>query len=139
MLSPTFNNSSPVDNPSLHQGRVRTAPHVEGQWAAHIFVPLKLDPKSALSTVLTSAVARAIESVSILHPIGVYMPGSDAWSTQEKHELHISLSKPVYLRSYQREDLKRAVKAIAKSGSPYVSFLLSRLICTKKFHVIPKS
>lgn len=37
-------------------------------------------------------------------------------------ELHVSLSRPVFLRAHQREDLKRAVKTVANSRSPYVLF-----------------
>ena len=37
-----------------------------------------------------------------------------------ERELHISLSRPTYLRAHQREDLKRAIKAVAKAHAPYV-------------------
>lgn len=32
-------------------------------------------------------------------------------------ELHISLSRPVYLRAHQREELRKAVKQLASSHS----------------------
>lgn len=31
----------PQDDPSLHDGRIRTVPHVEGQWPVHIFLERK--------------------------------------------------------------------------------------------------
>lgn len=130
VLPSAFNNAGPVDNPSLHQGRVRTTPHIEGQWAAYVFVPLKLEPKSALSKVLSSVVVRAKESVPILRPIAVYTQDGD---TQD-HELHISLTRPVYLRSHQREDFKRAVKTVAKTHSPYVPNFLCP--CISGFHLV---
>lgn len=37
-------------------------------------------------------------------------------------ELHVSLSRPIFLRAHQREDLKRAVKAVANSHAPYVPY-----------------
>jgi hypothetical protein len=39
-----------------------------------------------------------------------------------ERELHVSLSRPTYLRAHQREELKRAVKASAKSQAPCVPF-----------------
>ena len=36
----------------------------------------------------------------------------------EGRELHVSLSRPVYLRHHQREDFKKAVKAITSSLPP---------------------
>ena len=27
-----------IDDPSKHQGRTRTKPHVEGDWATHVYV-----------------------------------------------------------------------------------------------------
>lgn len=40
---------------------------------------------------------------------------NDFWSKDGSvgPELHVSLSRPIYLRAYQREDLKRAVKSLA--------------------------
>jgi hypothetical protein len=35
-----------------------------------------------------------------------------------ERELHVSLSRPTYLRAHQREDLKRAVKALATNHAP---------------------
>ena len=35
-----------------------------------------------------------------------------------ERELHVSLSRPTYLRAHQREELKRAVKASAKRQAP---------------------
>lgn len=108
-----------MDDPSLHQGRVRTAPHVDGQWAAYVFLPVRLDPRDRIARVLTEVFERAREFVGILHPIAIYPNSEDGDDDgAREHELHISLSRPVYLRSHQREDLKRAVKTIAKSHSP---------------------
>lgn len=132
VLSSAFNGAGPVDNPSLHQGRVRTTPHVEGQWAAYVFVPLKLNPKSALSRVLSSVVVRAKEHIPMLHPIAVYTQDGDS----QDHELHISLTRPVYLRSHQREDFKRAVKEVAKTHSLYVPSDHPSYVT--RFHTVPK-
>jgi hypothetical protein len=47
--------------------------------------------------------------------------------TKGERELHVSLSRPTYLRAHQREELKRAVKALAKSHTPYVLYSTSLL------------
>ncbi|TCD62342.1 nuclease [Steccherinum ochraceum] len=117
-LSSTFVPAGPVDNPALHQGRVRTAPHVEGQYAAYVYVPvrLELERKSKLAKLLRRTLLRAREIAPTLHPIGI--PDTKDGS-EDGIELHISLSRPIYLRAHQREELKRAVRTIAKSSSPF--------------------
>jgi hypothetical protein len=55
----------------------------------------------------------AREAVPGLHDIGI--EGEE----NRERELHISLSRPTYLRAHQREDLKKAVKTLAKSHAPY--------------------
>jgi hypothetical protein len=102
----------PVDIPALHQGRMRTTPHVEGQFAAHVYVSLALGRHSLLYKVLQDILRDAREVIPTLR---------DIWSPVEANaplDLHISLSRPIFLRAHQREDLKRAVKNIAKAHKP---------------------
>ncbi|KAG7444759.1 uncharacterized protein BT62DRAFT_981523 [Guyanagaster necrorhizus] len=105
-LSASLVVAAPVDNPSLHQGRKRNTPHVDGQWAAHVFISLGLNRKSPLFSLLSEAIKSAKDDVPTLN---------DFWSKDgdTAPELHVSLSRPIYLRAYQREDLKRAVKSLA--------------------------
>jgi len=105
----------PVDHPELHQGRVRTIPHVEGQWAAHVYVSLEVKEHRPLGKLLDDIFQDAAMTTPTLKTV---------WSTtSNKRELHISLSRPTYLRAHQREDLKRAVQTISKRFSPFsVSF-----------------
>ncbi|KAF8073648.1 hypothetical protein FPV67DRAFT_1410341 [Lyophyllum atratum] len=116
-LSSSLLSPIPVDRPELHQGRIRTKPHVEGQWAAHIYVSLIVERHSALYSVISDVLRDAKETSPTLN---------DFWSSSgspKRRELHISLSRPTYLRAHQREDLKRAVKGISKRFSPFaVSF-----------------
>lgn len=102
----------PLDNPALHQGRIRTTPHVEGQFTAHVYVSLALGRHSMLYKVLQDILRDAKEIIPTLH---------DIWSAAEVNghrELHISLSRPIFLWAHQREDLKRAVKNISKAHKP---------------------
>jgi U6 snRNA phosphodiesterase len=99
----------PVDNPALHQGRVRLTPFVEGQWAAYVYVPVVLSPRSPLRQLLVDVVSDAKGMTPALQ--------SFIGDGQKDTELHISLSRPLYIRAHQREDLKRAVRGIARSKS----------------------
>jgi hypothetical protein len=110
LLSPTLLAPAHVDDPALHQGRLRTTPHVDDQFSAHIYVSLALDRDSALFKLLRSVIASAKNMVPALH---------DFWvSSDSEPELHISLSRPIYLRTHQREDIKRTVKHIAETNPP---------------------
>ncbi|KAH1940796.1 hypothetical protein KXV59_002260 [Aspergillus fumigatus] len=86
------------DDPSLHGGRKRVIPHVEGNWPTHIY--LEWYPSKAELTVLDGILSQvevklggdAGEIHSLLRSdLGVQFP------------LHISLSRPVVLRTEQRQ------------------------------------
>jgi U6 snRNA phosphodiesterase len=102
----------PVDDPALHQGRIRTTPHVEGQWAAYVYVPVFIEKREKLGLLLKDSLETARGSVDGLNAIGEDADGSDKVT-----ELHISLTRPTYVRAHQREELKRAVRAAAKQSS----------------------
>ncbi|KAI0299597.1 hypothetical protein BC826DRAFT_906356 [Russula brevipes] len=118
----------PPDDPSKHQGRTRTVPHVDGQWAAYIYIPLAL--RGALRHVVARAVdvargeARGVRTLggADLDP----NPDADldaADSVADVRELHVSLTRPFFLRAHQREEMKRAVRDVAKAHPPFaVSF-----------------
>lgn len=108
-LSAPFRGPTRLDDPALHQGRVRTTPHVEGQFVAHIYVPLAIGQSSRLHDILDRAILHARASVPPLHTFW------DEPSHKTRRELHLSLSRPIYLRAHQREVLKTAVKSIATS------------------------
>ncbi|GAA5998966.1 HVSL domain-containing protein [Rhodotorula paludigena] len=118
------------DSPELHQGRKRSVPHQQGQWAAHVY--LELDPSSALRRVLKQATADAsalAPSSAAVHsllepakgsaanfPSRLATPVSDAGSelaSTPASSLHVSLSRPLMLQTNQREELGRAVARLA--------------------------
>ncbi|RLM00732.1 hypothetical protein CFD26_108287 [Aspergillus turcosus] len=86
------------DDPSLHGGRKRVIPHVEGNWPTHIYLewyPSKGE-LAVLDDILSQVEAKlgghAREIHSLLRSdLGVQLP------------LHISLSRPVVLRTEQRQ------------------------------------
>jgi U6 snRNA phosphodiesterase len=111
-ISPSLSPPAPIDNPPLHQGRIRTIPHVEGQFAAHVCLSLPLSRQSELYKLVQEIFLDAKEAVPTLREI---------WPDQsscQRPELHISLSRPISLRAHQREELKRSVKNIAHSQKP---------------------
>ncbi|KAJ7695718.1 U6 snRNA phosphodiesterase Usb1 [Mycena rosella] len=114
VLSSTLVGPPHVDDPSLHQGRIRTTPHVDGQYATHIYGSVPLERSSALFKLLCKVIGSAKNAVPTLH---------DFWSSPKdcKPELHISLSRPIFLRSHQREEMKRAVRCIAEKTSPFTA------------------
>jgi U6 snRNA phosphodiesterase len=117
-----------VDDPALHQGRIRTMPHVDGQFAAHIYVSLPLEPRSRIQQLVGDVLVCAMETVPTLHT-SLYNAGvnNEVHMNILEGELHISLSRPTYLHAHQREDLKRAVKSGTKRCSPCVC-LFDRVI-----------
>ncbi|KAL5524575.1 USB1 [Sanghuangporus sanghuang] len=112
-LSPLLSVPVPVDNPTLHQGRVRTSPHVEGQFAAFVYVPVPLKKNTPLRQLLGKSVNHAKDIEPALVCDWLDSPGT--------HTLHISLTRPIYLRNYQREELKRVVKAAARVVCPFTA------------------
>ncbi|KAF8798858.1 hypothetical protein BYT27DRAFT_7228131 [Phlegmacium glaucopus] len=127
-ISSSISPPAPIDNPELHQGRIRTTPHVEGQFAAHVYVSLPLGRQSLLYKLIQEIFLDAKAAVPTLREI---WPDSNGC---QRPELHISLSRPIFLRAHQREELKRSVKNIAIAQKPFIlSFAtLSEMINDEK-------
>ncbi|KAH7913427.1 U6 snRNA phosphodiesterase Usb1 [Hygrophoropsis aurantiaca] len=110
---------APIDNPALHQGRVRITPHVEGQYPAYIYVSVTFARKSTFYTLIEQAFRYTKRHVPSAHPIGIHCAKSDkatgttGLKKADQLELHISLSRPIFLRAHQRDDLKHAIKHLA--------------------------
>lgn len=98
--------TTPTDNPALHQGRVRSSPHIDGRWVCHVYVPAISEAGGVLGKILSSAYHTAKLQVPTLHPIGL---DNGRW------ELHVSLSRPTFLWTHQREEFKHAVRRVATS------------------------
>ncbi|KAF9454836.1 hypothetical protein P691DRAFT_655574 [Macrolepiota fuliginosa MF-IS2] len=116
-LSPNLVVPTPVDNPALHQGRIRTTPHVDGNWAAHVYVSINLNRSHALYSLLSSVITQASQSVPTLHNL---VMGQDR--DKNYTELHISLTRPIFIRAHQKEDLRQAVKKLAQRSPFTLSF-----------------
>jgi len=120
-LSSSLVVQTPKDDPALHQGRIRTVLHVDGQWASHVYVSIKVNKFSPIHKVLLDSLQTARQIEPALHDLfGL----DDEENNSGKHlNLHISLSRPIFLRTHQRDDLKRVVKSLAEKCSGFkVSF-----------------
>ncbi|KAJ3739408.1 hypothetical protein DFH05DRAFT_1407242 [Lentinula detonsa] len=118
-LSPSLIVQTPKDDPALHQGRIRTTPHVDGQWASHVFVSIKVEKRSAMYNLVLDALKAAKNIEPALHDFSEF----DEKRSDEYLDLHVSLSRPIYLWTHQRDDLKREIKSLAeKSNSFKISF-----------------
>ncbi|RIB09282.1 hypothetical protein C2G38_280009 [Gigaspora rosea] len=119
-----------IEDPSSHQGRVRTKPHVEGNWATHVYMEVVIpeDFKSLLRKMKICAQNAANDDIEIIsyinnnHDYDDYDDNDDYNdnynnddaketnfrfpNTQEisgDSKLHISLSRPLFLKYFQIE------------------------------------
>ncbi|KAJ5538990.1 hypothetical protein N7513_007322 [Penicillium frequentans] len=98
---------STQDDPSLHGGRKRVIPHVEGNWPTHVY--LELYPSKEELTLLGNLLPQPSPSKlgiqSLVHSdLGAQLP------------LHISLSRPVVLRTEQRSSFERSLQTEIESS-----------------------
>ena len=120
-LSSSLKPSIPQDDPSQHQGRIRTQPFVEGQFSTHIYASISTSTlRDLLTSVITDVreICNDLEVFSLLEPPKVERDSGNALDAEGNDivldELHLSLSRPVFLRSHQRDLVTRAVKDIAR-------------------------
>ncbi|KAI0823156.1 hypothetical protein BC628DRAFT_1384934 [Trametes gibbosa] len=128
--------AAPADNPALHQGRRRTAPHVDGQFAAYVYVPLLVERRSKLYGLLLRVFQAAKMAVPSLHPIGLSSPEGEGSESPDRAgvELHISLTRPTYLRAHQRAEFKHAVRNAAKSTRKFSASFVTLAELTNDEH-----
>ncbi|KAL1916928.1 uncharacterized protein VTP21DRAFT_5125 [Calcarisporiella thermophila] len=126
-----------LDDPALHQGRIRSVPFVEGNWATHVYAKIRLQP-DALDH-LHLVVERAQNTSASIHSlIGGYDESTEIIEAEEKKEirnnkdvnnsLHISLSRCVFLKQFQIEPFVRSLrKPLERKGRFSINF--TRLSC----------
>ncbi|KAF8946680.1 poly(U)-specific 3'-to-5' RNA exonuclease [Haplosporangium gracile] len=92
------------DNPNRHQGRIRARAHVDGSWPVHVYVEVKLSHElfDIVSTLTKTARSLAPSTVSMLQSVESLKKKNDvpieADSAEDATELHISLTRPIYLQ-----------------------------------------
>ncbi|CAG8519543.1 5596_t:CDS:2, partial [Paraglomus brasilianum] len=83
-----------IPDPSKHEGRIRTIPHVEGNFATHIHVRVKAPPEFL-------NLMRSLETYLKTHHTSIHSCSDNDSATEL--ELHISLSRLIILKYHQIE------------------------------------
>ena len=112
------------DDPSLHGGRQRQTPHIEGNWPTHVYVecesPISSPPQGSQSCLIVGSCRGGFPSTeeSIrLQDVVTRIAGADAAGEDgggvvhtllrsdlgAELPLHLSLSRPIVLRADQRQ------------------------------------
>ncbi|KAL4923442.1 HVSL domain-containing protein [Aspergillus undulatus] len=104
------------DDPSLHGGRKRAIPHVEGNWPTHIY--LEWCPSKEELTILSGIITQAGNT---LHGEQAKLNSFLYSDLGARLPLHISLSRPVVLRTEERQPFMEAFEAALGSSdiSPF--------------------
>lgn len=140
---------APISNPVAHQGRTRTHAHVDGQWAAHVYIPVPVEiskisrdapsknlttrnPKTKFGDLLQRVIETATQLVPELHSLlpepiaqGSTSVPNHLGSSKTGDELHISLSRPIFLRAHQRDEFRKAIKMMSLSHELCVMYTFS--------------
>ncbi|KAK0890315.1 poly(U)-specific 3'-to-5' RNA exonuclease [Friedmanniomyces endolithicus] len=100
--------SSTRDDPSLHGGRKRATPHVDGNWPTHVYLESETALLSELIAEERSVDCGKQELKSLLHnELGVCLP------------LHVSLSRPLVLQKTAHKEpfVRQLGQAIARCNA----------------------
>ncbi|KAL5632624.1 hypothetical protein ACGC1H_005542 [Rhizoctonia solani] len=114
---------APVDDPSKHQGRKRTIPYVEGQFIAHVYVPIKLegDFLALLRDIVGCAQLDTTAWHSLLENVPRTTGEQTTSSTSSGFRSHLSLSRPVPLRAHQRDGFRKEVRKAALERTQFLA------------------
>ncbi|KAG0144503.1 hypothetical protein CROQUDRAFT_659942 [Cronartium quercuum f. sp. fusiforme G11] len=103
----------PIDDPTLHQGRKRSKPHVEGDWPTHIYLSLEIPDE--VKKLIDKVVEQLPQDTRKWHSLMM---------TQD-NKLHLSLSRPLALRAHQRQTFRSSLTH-AISNAEHVKFHFAR-------------
>ncbi|KAL8858010.1 MAG: hypothetical protein Q9178_005471 [Gyalolechia marmorata] len=99
------------DDPSLHAGRQRQTPHIEGQWPTHVYI--EWHPSRSETKTLTN----------ILTDIGKTLPPNVQLHSLLKSDLgaglplHISLSRTLPLATHQRQPFTESLQTAVQESA----------------------
>ncbi|KAK9719974.1 poly(U)-specific 3'-to-5' RNA exonuclease [Basidiobolus ranarum] len=85
------------DNPSLHEGRLRTTPHVVGNWATYVYIDVSLNSEFIELIERINEKAKSLDS-----NIRSFAPKTEAY--------HVSLSRTVFLKVFHIDRFIRLLR-----------------------------
>ncbi|BFZ19167.1 hypothetical protein BsWGS_22205 [Bradybaena similaris] len=100
-----------TDDPAQHDNRVRSFPHLEGNWATHVYIPV----------VKTDQFVKFVEEL-----LAMLMPPT----FQAQPDFHVSLSRTVTIRYHWIELLVDSLREQFKSLTSCISDFTSVKLCT---------
>ncbi|KAI8144110.1 U6 snRNA phosphodiesterase Usb1 [Fennellomyces sp. T-0311] len=89
-----FSPATKTDDPGRHQGRVRTKPHIENNWATHVYV--EVPASGGIKQIVGPLISDQIHSL--------VQEGDD------EGLLHISLSRAVFLKEHQLDSFAQSIR-----------------------------
>lgn len=101
------------------QGKVRTFPHVEGNYATNVYIPVRLsvDQRQQLDTVITQLQGLVAEIQPVVENKDGQVRGGLNSTLAEAAQYHLSLSRTVPIKFYQIQplvsDLRSRLKGIS--------------------------
>lgn len=105
------------DDPSLHQGRKRVIPHVAGNWPSHIYIEWHPSPSQhALLANLLDEVRSACGPVAGANTNGHGLTSFLTSDLGSPLPLHISLSRPIVLRTEQKDSFLVDISDLLSGG-----------------------
>lgn len=109
---------------SDHPNRVRSFPHVEGNYALHVYIPVYIPVSSRKEIALF--VKRVAAAVNELHLVDVDIPLSNLIKDEQKfdqvvlgREFHVSLGRTVPIRVHQRDSVVAMLRQKLQSHKRY--------------------
>ncbi|XP_077235155.1 U6 snRNA phosphodiesterase-like protein isoform X2 [Tasmannia lanceolata] len=107
-----------------HGVRVRSFPHVEGNFALHVYIPVLIPP--AIRKQLIPIVAKVVSLVPGLHVVDADIPLCDLYKDHQKleqvvlgREFHISLGRTVPIRAHQIDSVVAMLRQKLQSQRRY--------------------
>ncbi|KAI3918614.1 hypothetical protein MKX01_041934 [Papaver californicum] len=120
-----LNSPNPLDYMEIGQGsRVRNFPHIEGNYALHVFIPVYIPPAPMKNLALF--LKRIAKVVPDLHVVDVDIPLSILCKDNRKleqvalgREFHISLGRTVPIRVHQIDSILTMLRQKFSSAKQY--------------------
>lgn len=116
------------DDPSLHDGRKRQIPHVEGHWPSHVYLEWRPTPQHQrlLSRIVAAAQAFRSSTEGIGEGNAPVVQSLLQTSLSTPQPLHISLSRTLSLKTEQRQPFLDTLRKALQAQRPALSAFSTR-------------